>query len=237
MRYPLQEKIGNPELLVGREKEFEEMDKWINLIPKKLAGSRVILARRKSGKTVIVQRVFNRLWSENGDVIPFYFDIAENKIWYPMFAIDYYRAFASQYISFLERDETLVGKPLSLKKIREYGVSKSIDVLVEDVDSLLHDKKEGFHDLMWKTAHSAPNRVADVHDQRILVILDEFQNIARHVYRNEECKGEPDESMPGSFHSFSESKIAPMLVTGSYVMKVCPGVSIPFPNPKSPPCW
>jgi len=217
MRYPLQEKIGNPELLVGREKEFEEMDKWINLIPKKLAGSRVILARRKSGKTVIVQRVFNQLWSQNGDVIPFYFDIAENKIWYPMFAIDYYRAFASQYISFLERDETLVGKPLSLKKIREYGVSKSIDVLVEDVDSLLHDKKEGFHDLMWKTAHSAPNRVADVHDQRILVILDEFQNIARHVYRNEECKGEPDESMPGSFHSFSESKIAPMLVTGSYV--------------------
>lgn len=169
MRYPLREKIGVPELLVGRENEFEEMEKWIGNIPKCLSGSRMILARRKSGKTAIVQRVFNWLWSENRGVIPFYFDIAENKVWYPMFAIDYYRAFASQYISFLERDETLVGKPLSLEKIREYGVAKSLDVLVEDVDSLLHDKKEGFHDLIWKTAYSAPNRVADIYDQRILV--------------------------------------------------------------------
>ncbi|MDM8525282.1 hypothetical protein QUF80_18075 [Desulfococcaceae bacterium HSG8] len=217
MKYPLQEKIGKPELLVGREKEFEELKKWIANISKKLSGSRVILARRKSGKTAIVQRVFNRLWRENGDVIPFYFEIAENKIWYPMFAMDYYRAFASQYISFLERDERLLRSPLSLEKIREYGLTKSLDVLAEDADSILHDKKEGFHDLMWKTAYSAPNRVADVYDQRVLVILDEFQNIAQYVYRNEECKGEPDESMPGSFHSLSESKIAPMLVTGSYI--------------------
>lgn len=74
MRYPLQEKIGNPELLVGREKEFKDLDRWIAEIPEKLSWSRVILARRKSGKTAIVQRIFNRLWSENGEVIPFYFD-------------------------------------------------------------------------------------------------------------------------------------------------------------------
>ncbi|MCP4133134.1 MAG: hypothetical protein GY754_19360 [bacterium] len=78
MKYPLQEKIGNPDLLVGREKEFKNVEKWIANIPKKLSKSRVILARRKSGKTAFVQRIFNRLWSENGDIIPFYFDMAEN---------------------------------------------------------------------------------------------------------------------------------------------------------------
>ena len=217
MSYPLREKIGNPDLLVGREKEFNNFGKWIANIPKCISKSRVILARRKSGKTALVQRIFNQLWSANGDVIPFYFCIEENKIWYPMFAIDYYRAFASQYISFLERDETLVGKPLSLGKIREYGLSKSIDVLVEDVDSLLQDKKSEFHDLMWKTAYSAPNRVADVHDQRILVILDEFQNLAGYIYPDPHYQTGVIETMPGSFHSIVESKIAPMLVTGSYV--------------------
>jgi hypothetical protein len=30
------------------------------------------LARRKSGKTVFVQRIFNQLWNKNGITIPFF---------------------------------------------------------------------------------------------------------------------------------------------------------------------
>ena len=108
MQYPLEEKIGLPELLVGREKEFSNFNKWIEKMPRKLSKSRVLLARRKSGKTSFVQRIFNQLWSANGKVIPFYFVFEENDIWYPDLAIKYYCAFASQYISFFERDEQLV---------------------------------------------------------------------------------------------------------------------------------
>ncbi|MCP4107105.1 MAG: hypothetical protein GY749_16455 [Desulfobacteraceae bacterium] len=64
---------------------------------------------------------------------------------------------------------------------------------------------------------SAPERIAAVCDQRILVMLDEFQNITQYVYRNEACERDPDETLAGSFHDVVESKIAPMLVTGSYV--------------------
>ncbi|QTA92756.1 hypothetical protein [Desulfonema magnum] len=217
MEYPLQEKIGDPELLVGREKEFRNFGKWIAGIPKRISKSRVILARRKSGKTSFVQRIFNQLWSDNGQVIPFYLDIAENKIWYPHFAIMYYQTFASQYISFLERDKSLLDKPLSFEKIREYGVTKSIISLVEDIDSLVENEKMRRHDLMWLTARSAPHRFAGLYDKRFLVILDEFQNLSRYIYRDERCEGKPDETVPGAFHSLSESKTAPMLVTGSYV--------------------
>ncbi len=66
MRYPLREKIGDPDLLVGREREFEDLGKWIGNIPKSLSGSRVILARRKSGKTAIVQRVFTGSGAKTG---------------------------------------------------------------------------------------------------------------------------------------------------------------------------
>ncbi|WP_186441133.1 hypothetical protein, partial [Desulfamplus magnetovallimortis] len=153
IQYPLQEKIGNPDLLVGREKEFKNFGKWIANIPKKLSKSRVILARRKSGKTAFIQRIFNKLWSENGKVIPFYFDISEANIWLPMFAIKYFCAFTSQYISFLEREPGLIRDPMTLEQIREYGVSKSIEPLVKNVDSLLQHKEQGFHDLMWETAY------------------------------------------------------------------------------------
>ncbi len=217
MQYPLEEKIGDPDLLVGREKEFANFGKWIANIPKRLSKSRVILARRKSGKTSFVQRIFNQLWSENGDVIPFYIDIPENKIWYPHFAIDYYRAFASQYISFLERDPSPVARPLSLEKIREYGVAKSVSLLIEDADSLIQDEKMRRHDLMWKTAYAAPHQYASVLKRRFLVIIDEFQNLAGYVYPDPNYQTSPIETLPGSFHSLSESKIAPMLVTGSYM--------------------
>jgi hypothetical protein len=217
MQYPLSEKIGDPDLFVGREKEFINFNKWLANIPKRLSQSRAIIARRKSGKTAFVQRLFNQLWSENGAVIPFYFSFEENKIWYPDLAIKYYCAFASQYISFLERDEKLVGKWLSLEKIRKYGIENNIESFVDEVDFLQENKKiGGSHNLMWDIACSAPHRFADFFEQKILVILDEFQYLASVVYRDEKYEGQPDESLPGSYHSLSESKIAPMLITGSY---------------------
>jgi len=216
MQYPLSEKIGDPDLFVGREKEFHLLNKWLSNIPKRLSKSRVILARRKSGKTAIVQRIFNQLWSENGAVIPFYFSFDESKIWYPNLAIKYYCAFASQYISFLERNEKWVNKWFSLEQIREYGVLNANELLVDDVDSLLINKERKLHDLMWDTACFAPHRFAAFFEKRFLVILDEFQYITQSVYRDEKCEGKPDDSLPGSYHSISESKIAPMLVTGSY---------------------
>ncbi|OQY56356.1 MAG: hypothetical protein DRR08_12415 [Candidatus Parabeggiatoa sp. nov. 2] len=217
MQYPLTEKIGNPDLLVGRTKEFQRFGKWLANIPKRLSKSRAILARRKSGKTAFVQRLFNQLWTENGAIIPFYYEFGENKIWYPDLAIKYYCAFASQYISFLERDENLVSERLSLHQLREYGVANSNKLIVDDIDSLFKDKEMGLYDSMWETAYMAPHNFARRFDQRILVILDEFQNITQYIYRDEKCEGKPDETLAGSFHSISESKIAPMLVTGSYV--------------------
>lgn len=215
MQYPLEEKIGRPDLLVGREKEFANFNKWISRIPEKLSKSRVILARRKSGKTTFVQRIFNQLWSAHGQVIPFYFVFEEANIWKPNLAVNYYRAFASQYISFFERDVELVSKPLSLEQIRTYGETKGIQALVDDVDSLQQDEAHGRHDLMWITACNAPHSYASIFNQRVLVILDEFQNCAVHVYPDPNFQTKPIDSMPGSYHSLSESKVAPMLVAGS----------------------
>jgi hypothetical protein len=88
---------------------------------------------------------------------------------------------------------------------------------VRDTDSLLQNREmTGSYDLMWDTACSAPHRFAAVFDIRFLVILDEFQYITQYVYPDKDYKTVPIETLPGSYHSLSESKLAPMLVTGSY---------------------
>ena len=217
MQYPLKEKIGNPSLLVGREEEFTNFGRWLANIPLELSKSRVILARRKSGKTTFVQRLFNQLWSQNGQVIPFYFSVPESKVWYVDFAKNYYQTFASQYISFLARDEELVSKLLTLEQIKEYGLSHAINGLVDDVTAIFLGQEQHDYFSIWQTAYSAPHRFAAVYNQRFLVIIDEFQYLTNHIYRDEYCQGKPDETMPGSFHTVVESKIAPMLVTGSYI--------------------
>ncbi|MEZ4863448.1 MAG: hypothetical protein R3C14_19170 [Caldilineaceae bacterium] len=218
MQYPLKEKIGDPDLLVGREKEFAEFHKWISGMPKELSKSRAILGRRKSGKTTFVQRLFNEIWSANGQVIPFFYGVPESKVWYPDFAVSYYRTFATQYISFLERDAAMVrDEPLTVEQIKAYGDANSIHTLVRQAESMLYHKEKEQYGLMWETAYWAPHRVAAVYDQRILVIIDEFQYLSTNIYARQDFSDSPIESMPGSFHEVSESKVAPMLATGSYV--------------------
>jgi hypothetical protein len=96
-------------------------------------------------------------------------------MWYPNLAIKYYRAFASQYISFITRNPELVIDHLSLEQIREFGIKESITVLVDDVNFLIKNKEmEGGYELMWETACTAPHRYASVLDTKFLVILDEF---------------------------------------------------------------
>ncbi|MCG8672761.1 MAG: hypothetical protein MI867_25395, partial [Pseudomonadales bacterium] len=79
------------------------------------------------------------------------------------------------------------------------------------------DFAAGKHDEMWDTAMSAPHSIASLYDQRILVMIDEFQNLSGYIYRDQDCKNALDPSIPGSYHELVESKVAPMLTTGSAV--------------------
>ena len=217
MQYPLEEKIGAHDLLVGREQEFARFDKWIANMPKKLSKSWAILGRRKSGKTAFVQRLFNKLWSANGQVIPFYISIPDSPIWFVDLTVKYYETFASQYISFLERDIAPASEHLKLEEIKAYGKANKNSSLVKDVDYITDYLEKEHYDLVWDRIYRAPHRMASIYDQRILVIIDEFQYLSCNVYARKDRSGKPLEGMPGSFHEVSESKVAPMLATGSYV--------------------
>ncbi|MDJ0842084.1 MAG: hypothetical protein QNK37_36620 [Acidobacteriota bacterium] len=216
--FPLDERIGDPRLLVGREKEFAEYHKWIAGIPRRISKSRVIVARKKCGKTAFVQRLFNQLWCQNGPVIPIYIEIDEAKTWFPDLAKDYFKTFASQYIAFLERDPELVKQNLDLDEIRDYG-KRRYKILARHVDSLEKNFELGFHDSMWRDTIRLPHSIAGINKTPFLVIIDEFQNLSNFVYTDPQ-KTNLDETIPGTYHELSESKIAPMLATGSVVSRL-----------------
>jgi len=62
MDYALEERIGNPELFTGRKEELTYFLKWINDIKERKSQSTALLARRKMGKTALMERLFNIIY-------------------------------------------------------------------------------------------------------------------------------------------------------------------------------
>lgn len=93
MKVYLKEKIGNPDLFTGRKKELAFFLKWIEGIKKEISMSTAILSRRKTGKTALLQRLYNLTFEANDVVIPFYYEVKEGKQWALDFCRDFYLTF------------------------------------------------------------------------------------------------------------------------------------------------
>ncbi len=114
----LREEIGNPGLFTGRKAELAALLKWAERTKEQYSKSKGILARRKKGKTALVQRFFNILYTNNDPcVVPFFFRVKEDRRYVPDFAVLFYRTFMSQFLGFQLRDPNLVNDVLSLTKV------------------------------------------------------------------------------------------------------------------------
>jgi len=217
MKYALEERIGEPSLFCGREREMELLRNWVHQIPKKTAKSRALLGRRKSGKSAIMQRLFNILWNENGVVIPFYFEVRDINQWLLSFADVYYRTFMSQFLSFKTRTVLDSGnRPWDFaelikmaKAINNNNALKNMDVFQNCLDKEQIDQAIDF-------AFSAPGVLAGKENVFFLVMIDEIQYMTEYLY-HDKAQQVKAYNLPGAYHGLVESKVAPMLVSGSYV--------------------
>ncbi len=109
MDYAIEERIGNPDLFTGRKEELDYYLKWINDIKLRRSQSTAMLARRKMGKSALMERLFNITFSKNGNVIPFYYEIKESSVWILDFCQDFFLTFIYQYIAFKSRNPKYLG--------------------------------------------------------------------------------------------------------------------------------
>ncbi len=111
MQVYLKEKVGQPELFSGRKKELTLFQRWIQGIPKEISRSYALLSRRKTGKTAIMQRLYNLTFEKNSAVIPFYYEIKEDTQWARDFCADFFLTFLYQYIAFKTRKPHYIEPP------------------------------------------------------------------------------------------------------------------------------
>lgn len=215
--YALEERIGQPRLFVGRNEELEFLHKWLEDIPRKLSHSTAILSRRKKGKTALVERFYNIVFNQQGRVVPFYFEVVEGKKWLVSFAKDFYINFIIQYIAFKLKNPEILKKAYVLTELKELASKYNFSSIVDDVESFI--KVNQTHedvDAIWRYAQTAPHRIARLNNDFILQIIDEFQFLNSEICRDKDTSI-VIKDLAGSYLSLAESKLAPLLVTGSWV--------------------
>ncbi len=218
MDYALEERIGNPDLFTGRKEELAYFLKWINDIKERKSQSTALMARRKMGKTAILERLFNITFYKNDGVIPFYYEIKERKIWIVDFCFDFFLTFIYQYIAFKSRKTNYLGKHKrkSLNEAKQAAINEGMDYLTGFIEDVEYTARHDHVDLLWETVREAPKIIAASENEFIVQMIDEFQFLNAMIYRDKDMKILSDD-MAGGYLSTAESKIAPLLVSGSWV--------------------
>ncbi len=211
--YPLAEEIGDPDLFVGREKEMARLLKWAEGTKRRHSKSMGILSRRKKGKTALLQRFFNILYTRNDpQLIPFYYRIPDQPQTLLDFTETFYRRTLTQYFSFTTRTPEWTATVLTTDELKELAASdRYIAADIRRMEEMLSRAPTA----SWIFAQEAAHRISQRKDVRILQILDEFQYMNKYVVADDD----PSRSIPlcHSYMGAAESKFSPQIVAGSYI--------------------
>lgn len=218
MEYALEERIGNPDLFIGRKEELAYFLKWIDDIKERKSKSTAVLARRKMGKTALLERLFNLTFHLNNGVIPFYYEVKEIEVWAVDFCKDFFLTFIYQYMAFKTRNIDYLGrdKKNNLKEAKADALKEGLDYLTAIIDNVEYSAANEHLDMLWNTVREAPKVIAYNQKEFIVQMIDEFQFLNSMIYRDKALK-EKHGTIAGGYLSTAESKVAPLLVSGSWV--------------------
>lgn len=216
MKEYLEEKIGNPKLFTGRHAELNALLNWTQLATKRLAISEAMLSRRKTGKTAVMHRLYNILFHQNDQVIPFYYEIQEVNQWIVDFSESYFFSFIRQYIAFKTRNKFYIEMlAFDYDSLVEIVDNDRLNYLVPYIRTVQKLKKEK-EIRIWDTVRDMPRIIAASQNETIIQMIDEFQYMSRFIYRDQACKNHIPEFVGSYFHT-AEYKSAPLLISGSWV--------------------
>src|SRR6056297_1952630 len=219
IEYALPEKIGNPELFVGRKEEFDFfLGDWYMNLEGNFPQNQAILSRRKKGKSSFMQRLFNILWSAGGEkkpgdlqVIPFYYSIKDSDQSLRNFALDFFTSFVKQYVSYKGRNKEDIRGIFTFEELSEIIKDKELEKIYRSMEiKIAKDDWAG----MWSVASETPAVIGQLKSEKIIQIIDEFQYINEYIYNKD---GEKLDRLSGTYMHVSEMREAPLIVSGSEV--------------------
>lgn len=220
MKKPLIEPVDELEF-TNRKPEMAFIWEMAEKAKKRLGFSVAIISRKGVGKTALLVRAFNELFTQQNEVIPFYLGFGEYKdderkaaiglkdlAWY------YFKSLVEQYLAFhLKKPEWIAKDQLSMQELEKIAQDHHFDDLkkrIQRFDEFYHQKQ--YMDA-FRYARSFTNIYLYFQEERGIFLVDEFQMLT-NVFDSER-KGLVD--VAGTFQKVAEAKWCPMIVSGSSV--------------------
>jgi len=221
IEFAIEERVGEPYNFIGRIKELEFLYQWADNILKKNSRSMAFLGRRKIGKSLILERLYNIIYSEKKGLIPFYYEFSEGMRTGKKFYEDFISRFYLQIIGYYTGDialnrqavdkRSIVNFSLLLEHLKTLDIPHKSEIMV-DLDACLQmviRDEEPYEYVIAATA--TPRGFATIPGvkEKIVQMIDEFQYLNMYIdagLEDKPCK---------AYMSTAEMRVAPLLITGS----------------------
>jgi hypothetical protein len=220
-KFVLEEEMDSS-LFTGRQETLRRLWDWVMGINNKLSESLALMSPRRYGKTALLLRLFNVMYSCQDRVAPVYLHLPENNVTLGEFADQYLLTFLKHFCAFFLRDDdVLKAQDLTeLHKLLSHHNAEWISQVLHAIEAYQRIP-EGFEHWGKKLffAVERPASLCAATGKKCLVIIDEFQDMNRRLYRDAQLTI-LDKNVTGVYRKLAESKIAPMLVAGSMLYRV-----------------
>jgi hypothetical protein len=232
--WPVEEMVHEDEF-TDRVELLRELEQWVKAIARMGSGSTAIMAPRRIGKTVLLDRLVNTVFFKpEYQVAPFYFKMTREKRTLKEFLLEYATTFFRQYLAYCEQDAALFNnKAMFLENLLTYQTSHKAGIMaLEYIEAFLERyHRYGDEDALihWDGFICVPERLGSHSGTRVAVIIDEFQdmkfyiyNITKELFLDMDAKGrlingQGAINLPATYDRQAQSRKAPMLVSGSAV--------------------
>lgn len=144
------------------------------------AGTRsaILFGGRGIGKSEVLKRGYHRLFWEQDDIVPIYYNVSAECLLVPDFVRNYLAELLRQYLAFRHKEDYgAFHHTLSLRRlvdlVKDFGEDWLASLIPQCEESL------GERDYLnaLKSAILAPYYIAHNHDCRLFVMIDEFQRV------------------------------------------------------------
>jgi predicted AAA+ superfamily ATPase len=227
--WPVEEMVHEDEF-TDRVELLRELDQWVKAIGRMGSWSTALIAPRRIGKTVLLDRLVNTVFFKpEYQVAPFYFKMTREKRTLKEFLLEYATTFFRQYLAYCEQDADLFNKDIELEELLAYKTTHKAGVMAQEYIQrfLKRYNRHGAEDalLHWDIFIRVPERLGSHSGTRVAVIIDEFQDMKFYIYNmspelmdsKDRLNGFGAINLPATYDRQAQSKKAPMLVSGSAV--------------------
>jgi len=177
--WPVEEMVHEDEF-TDRVELLRELDQWVKAISRMGSTSTALIAPRRIGKTVLLERLVNTVFFKpEYQVAPFYFKMKREKMTLKHFLLQYATTFFRQYLAYCEQDAALFNnQAMSLEKLLTYQTThKAGHMAISSLEAFLDRYLSHGHEdarLHWEGFICEPERLGSHSGTRVAVIIDEF---------------------------------------------------------------